>query len=71
MAHTKGQSFLTPLRYRVPIRNAKMKRGETHTFTVNPKQRPRRPFPFRESISVDKPFRASFMVGLAYNIIVL
>ncbi len=44
---------------------------ETRTFTMNPKQRPYRPLPFRERLSVDKPFRTSFMVGLACNVVVL
>jgi hypothetical protein len=68
MARTKGRSFLTLLENRVSIRNAKIIRGETRTFTVNPKQRARHPFPFRKSVSVDKPFRASLMVGVACNV---
>ena len=37
---------------------------------MNPKQRAGRSFPFIEHISVDEPFRASLMVGLACDIIV-
>jgi hypothetical protein len=44
--------------------------GGTLTFTVNPKQRAR-PFPFRERVSVEKPFRASLVVGLTCNVIIL
>jgi hypothetical protein len=52
-----------------PLETRKWK-WDARTFTVNPKQRTR-PFPFGERVSVDKPFRASFMVGLACNVIVL
>jgi hypothetical protein len=45
--------------------------NETRTFNVNPKQRARRPFPFRERVALDKPFRASLMVGLSCDIMVL
>jgi len=43
---------------------------EIRTFTVNPKQRAHRPFPFTERVPMDKPLRTPLMVGLARNIVV-
>jgi hypothetical protein len=70
MVRTKELSFLTLLHNRVTIRNPENEKGETRTFTVDPKQRARS-FPFRERVSVDKPFCAFLIVGIACNVMVL
>ena len=62
---------LTPLWYRPPgaISMCEKKVGEKHTFTMNPKERPRR-CPFFITVALNEPWCSSLEVVSAGNIVI-